>query len=116
MVGKKSSQERCELSQLSVVMFILGHRLRLKMICAMDNQESNVTELTNLLDATQSNVSQHLKAMRKAGIVVSHRRANQVFYSISNSSMFPVIERVQEIFCGTDNIEQSPLLSPTNVR
>ncbi|MCD6463206.1 MAG: helix-turn-helix transcriptional regulator, partial [Thermotogae bacterium] len=54
-----------KLTELSGVLKILGHPLRLKVLLLLkENREMCVCELLPMLDVTQPNLSQHLSLMR----------------------------------------------------
>ena len=51
-----------------------------------------VGELVGVLDGNQSNVSKHLLILHQAGILDRERRGNNVQYSLSDSSVFKMID------------------------
>ncbi len=59
-----------------------GHPLRLKILCAIESNESCVTELWTCLDQSQPVVSQHLAVLKRKGIVASSIKGNKRYYSI----------------------------------
>ena len=59
-----------------------GHPLRLKILCAIESNESCVTELWTCLDQSQPVVSQHLAVLKRKGIVTSSVQGNRRYYSI----------------------------------
>jgi len=48
---------------------VLGEPMRLKLLIALETGEKNVTELVQLTEATQANVSKHLGILSDAGMV-----------------------------------------------
>ncbi|MDH3192835.1 MAG: helix-turn-helix domain-containing protein, partial [Acidimicrobiia bacterium] len=56
-----------------------------------------VSELCEILDAPQSNVSQHLGVLRTAGLVVAQRQRNHVFYSLRHAKVVDVIDDLRSI-------------------
>jgi ArsR family transcriptional regulator len=55
---------------------------RLRILTCLAQREMYVTELTEQLGLPQPLVSYHLRRLREAGLVCSHRRARRVYYAI----------------------------------
>ncbi len=88
-----------ELNDLSAAMQAISHPTRLKILGAIGSGEKIVTNILEEVGTTQSNVSQHVEVLRKAGIVQSRRVHNRVYCSVTSSDIFSVISRVKECFC-----------------
>ena len=54
--------------------------------------EAAVKELTARFDISQPAVSQHLAALREAGLVRARREGRQVFYRVDPQGMKPLID------------------------
>ena len=80
---EKSLVEKIE--KIAPILKVCGHPLRLKILCAIEQNEACVTELWTCLDQTQPVVSQHLAVLKKMGIVKSSINGNKRYYSIANS-------------------------------
>lgn len=65
---------------------VLSTPLRLKIISALCQAEKNVGQLLAEIDATQSNMSQHLGQLHRAGILARRREGAQIFYRVQNES------------------------------
>ena len=58
-------------------------RLRLlSLIASHAGGEACVCELTGFFEVSEPTISHHLKALRKAGLVTSQRRASWVYYQV----------------------------------
>jgi DNA-binding transcriptional ArsR family regulator len=58
---------------------VLGQPLRIKLIDHLErNPNATVHELTQLVEATQQNVSQHLVILHQAGILARHKDGTHV--------------------------------------
>jgi ArsR family transcriptional regulator len=68
----------------------------------LKNGECTVNELVEATGLRQANVSQHLAAMRQAGLVLTRRQATTIYYSLA----YPEITQACEI---TRNILLSQL-------
>ncbi len=88
-----SSEHKEEMMEKADLLKALGHPIRL---CILENLvmhgEKNVTEIVSCMDASQSNISQHLSKLRDLGIVMSEKEGNQVYYSCNNEKVRRLIE------------------------
>ena len=78
------------LEQLSPVIRIFAHPLRLRILDFLEtsNSPQRVTEIVGVCEgAQQAIVSQQLKIMRDMGILDAERRKNCVYYSIKNADI-----------------------------
>jgi DNA-binding transcriptional ArsR family regulator len=67
---------------------LLATPVRLKIISALCGKarghEKNVSQLLAEIDTTQPNMSQHLAALHRAGVLVRRRDATQIYYRIGS--------------------------------
>jgi ArsR family transcriptional regulator len=63
---------------------LLATPVRLKIISAVCQQEKNVSELLELIDTTQPNMSQHLATLYRRGVLARRREGTQVFYRLQS--------------------------------
>lgn len=61
----------------------LSEESRLRIITLLLNGEMCVCELEACLNLSQSNVSRHLTALKRCGILDSYKKAQWVYYAIS---------------------------------
>ena len=94
LIGKSDN-----IRQESEAMQAMGHPLRLKILCLVNNQELSVLEIVEAVGTTQSNISQHLAVLRDRGVLQSRKEANKVFYRIEDPRVFKMISLTREIFC-----------------
>jgi ArsR family transcriptional regulator len=80
----------------------MSHPLRLKILCALGDQEVNVQDIVSMVGTSQSNISQHLAILRDKGILASRKDANRVFYRVSDARTLALIGMMREVFCTTD--------------
>lgn len=73
---------------------ILSEPLRLRILQSLQNGEKSVTELTDLIETSQPNVSKHLKILQTSGLVKRRQKGNTVFYAIADESIFTLCEVV----------------------
>jgi len=63
---------------------LLATPMRLKIIAALSAHEKNVSQLLAEIDTTQPNMSQHLAALYRAGVLAKRRDATQIYYRIAS--------------------------------
>ena len=63
---------------------MLATPVRLKIISAVCQQERNVSELLDLIDTSQSNMSQHLAALYRSGVLGKRREGTQIYYRLES--------------------------------
>lgn len=76
----------------------LAHPVRLAIIDALAKGSMCVRELTELVGLDVSTVSKHLSVLRHAGLVVSSKTKNQVFYQLRTPcvlNFFTCVTQVQ---------------------
>lgn len=89
----KIDQERIE--RAAEVLKTVAHPLRLRIVELLEAGEKSVTELKDLLGATQPLTSQHLSQMRMRGVLGSRREGTLVYYSIANPDVVKVIHCIR---------------------
>ena len=70
---------------------------RLAIIDALRGNRMNVSDLSEKLSTSQSNISQHLAILRSKGLVVSVNEGSNTYYSISNPKIIKAFDLVSEI-------------------
>jgi len=60
----------------------LAHPVRIRVLELLSEREHAVHELLDQIDAEQSNLSQHLAVLRRAGLVEQSRENGEVVYSL----------------------------------
>jgi ArsR family transcriptional regulator len=77
----------------------MAHPLRLKILCALGDEEVSVQDIVSTVGTSQSNISQHLAILRDKGILVSRKEANRVFYRVGDGRTLRLISMMREVFC-----------------
>lgn len=73
---------------------VLADPLRLRILQTLRAGEWSVTALTAEVEATQPNVSKHLKTLQDAGLVARRQAGNMVYYSIADERIFQLCDLV----------------------
>jgi DNA-binding transcriptional ArsR family regulator len=83
-----------------IVTGILAHPTRLAMIEALRDDERTVTDLVAAVGTSAGNLSQHLGAMRDAGVVEARREGRFAFYRISDPRILTAFRLMREVLFG----------------
>lgn len=76
---------------------LLGDPVRLSLLATLQSGEKTVTDLARAIRRSQPNVSQHLAALARAGLVGARREGNHVFYRSTD----PFVARLCETVCAS---------------
>lgn len=71
---------------------VLGEPMRLKLLIALESGEKNVTELVELTESTQANVSKHLGLLSDARMVGRRKEGLKTYYFISDPQIFQLCD------------------------
>jgi DNA-binding transcriptional ArsR family regulator len=75
----------------------LSEPTRIKLLDRLREGEATVLELTELIGATQQNVSKHLGVLQRSGIVARRKQGNFAYYRIVDEGVYSLCEAV----CGS---------------
>ena len=73
---------------------ILSEPSRLRIMYAVCSGEKSVSEVVELCGSSQANVSRHLAALNKAGILLRRKEGTTVFYSIADNATVEMCQTV----------------------
>ncbi len=76
---------------------VLSEPMRLRLLHALFEGEKTVGGLVKVTGGTQANVSRHLQNLAEAGLLSRRKEGLQVYYTISDPSVFQLCELV----CGS---------------
>ena len=76
----------------------LAHPLRISILDALREGELTVNEISQRFDVEQANASQQLAVLRNRNIVVTRKEGANVYYSVSDKSIFKLLDAAKEIF------------------
>jgi DNA-binding transcriptional ArsR family regulator len=96
MIMNKFTNSKCE--EVSNILKAVSHPGRLQILCSLVENELNVTQVTEICELSQSQVSQFLNRLQREGIL-SHRKENgHTYYSVSNPKVKKLIRQLNKIF------------------
>lgn len=92
------SRLRQELDELVASMCkALNDPKRLLLLYALRFGAHTVTELCEVIEAPQSNTSQHLAVLRDRGLVEAERQGNNVVYSLRHTKVVDAIDVLRSV-------------------
>ena len=74
-----------QLSIMSEHFKMLGDKSRLTILALLKERELCVCEIVEILGMSQPNVSQHLRKLKSAGLVLENRKGQWIYYSLNLS-------------------------------
>ena len=73
---------------------VLSDPMRLRILNALQEGEQSVTGVTEAVQASQPNVSKHLKTLQDAGLIARRQEGNTVYCRIADETVFQLCEVV----------------------
>jgi DNA-binding transcriptional ArsR family regulator len=92
-------------SRASAVLSALSNEKRLVILCQLVDHERSVNDLTELLEAPQSTISQHLGVLRREGLVQVRRDAQTLYYSLAGDEARSILETLQALYCPPQSVD-----------
>ena len=90
---------RQQLSEFKADFFrALAHPLRISILDALRDGELTVNKISQRFEVEQANASQQLAVLRNRNIVVTRKEGANVYYSVSDKSIFKLLDAAKEIF------------------
>lgn len=75
----------------------LAHPKRLEIIHLLRGQTLTVTQIQDMLDLPQANLSQHLTILRQTGIVANRKIGKQIFYCLSHKNFIKASDLLRQV-------------------
>ena len=76
----------------------LAHPIRIRILDCLRDGEKGVNEISEVLQIEQANVSQQLAILRMRNIVVGRKSGSNVYYSVSDRTLFKLLDVARTIF------------------
>lgn len=76
----------------------LAHPIRIRILDSLRDGEKGVNELSEILNIEPANVSQQLAILRMRNIVIGRKTGSNVYYSVSDKTIFRLLDVAKEIF------------------
>lgn len=104
MVMKKNDS----IESLSVISKALGDPARIKIIQLLSKGNYCVNALTRFLGISQPGVSQHLKVLKQAGLIVPNKKGYWVHYTVNKDAIQRYLTNFQD-FLNLKEVEKNEL-------
>jgi rhodanese-related sulfurtransferase/DNA-binding transcriptional ArsR family regulator len=91
------SPKRALFAEFAAVARALGNEHRLDLLEHLAQGERSVEALAERTGIPFASVSQHLQALRKAGLVAARRNARHVFYRVADDAVIRLIASLREV-------------------
>jgi ArsR family transcriptional regulator len=82
--GPETDVQDAVFDSVAELFAVLSTPIRLKIISALCNGEKNVSQLLQVIDTTQPNMSQHLSTLYRAGVIGRRREGTQIHYRLES--------------------------------
>lgn len=89
----------------------LANPRRLEIIAHLRDGEKTVTEMMDVMQISQANLSQHLGLMRQKGIVIARREGLNIYYRLSNPKIIRACDLMRQVLL--ENLESGAALVGT---
>lgn len=76
----------------------LAHPIRIRILDCLRDGEKGVNKLSDILKIEPANVSQQLAILRMRNIVIGRKAGSNVYYSISDTTLFQLLDVAKDIF------------------
>lgn len=87
----------------------LAHPRRLEILNLLRNQELCVTQIHQMLDLPQANVSQHLSLLREIRVLSTHKKGKQIYYHVTHPNFIEACDSIREILITQNTPDDIPL-------
>lgn len=97
VISVAKMEKACE--EVCVILKALSHPQRLLVMGHLLQGPKTVSELVELCEVSQSQMSHFLMRMGAEGLVRSDKRGKFKFYAVADRRLIPVMKAIQEQYC-----------------
>jgi DNA-binding transcriptional ArsR family regulator len=83
--------------KVSELLQVVSPQTRLEIILAIGTDEACVCHLEAVLKLRQAYISQHLMALREAGVITARREGRYIFYSLEKPEVLELVRHAMRI-------------------
>lgn len=76
----------------------LAHPLRISILDELREGELTVNEISQKFEVEPANASQQLAVLRNKNIVTARKEGSNVYYSVTDKTLFKLLDAAREIF------------------
>lgn len=81
--------------QYAVMCKTIVNPIRLKIIDVIGDKEMNVSEIKDQLDISMSNLSNHLAALHRVGVIRRVKKGSFIYYSLAEKDLLDALARLR---------------------
>lgn len=86
--------------EVSEVLKVIANANRLMILCVLEETSHTVSEISEQIsDISLPALSQHLSALKLAGILKSEKKGMHVIYEIQDYRVLEVMKKIKEVYC-----------------
>lgn len=78
---------------------LLANAKRLMVLCHLVKGEKSVGQLADIVNLSQSALSQHLAKMREQELVIADKRGQMVYYRIGSPEVEAILSTLYLVYC-----------------
>lgn len=86
----------------STLLKAMSNERRLLILCSLAEGELSVGQMEQIVDLSQSALSQHLARLRHDGLVSTRRDAQTIYYSLKGDEARSVIQTLHDLYCNSE--------------
>ncbi len=90
--------------ELAALLKVLSNENRLLILCELGAKPMSVSELLEILDITQSGISQHLAILKANKILDYEKKAQTIVYSIKDERILKIMQTLKDTYCGNEEL------------
>lgn len=75
----------------------MSHPKRLEILHLLRNEDLSVTQIQEMLDLPQANLSQHLMVLKDAGVLHSTREGKNIFYKLAHKNFVKASDLIRKV-------------------
>jgi DNA-binding transcriptional ArsR family regulator len=107
----EDAQQSGRVFELAAELFtLLGTPMRLRILNALCHGEQSVSQMLEVIDTTQPNLSQHLAVMYRSGVLAKRKEGTQVIYRVQSEKALTLCRSVcSQIAIEMDDAPQMPV-------
>ena len=77
---------------------VVANEKRLSILLLIKEQEMSVGQIEEMVDLSQSALSQHLAILRTENVVKTRRKAQTIFYTLKDERLKKMLDLLEELF------------------
>jgi len=85
---------------------VLANQKRLEIIQLLSNNQLCVSDMIDMLGLPQSNLSQHLSLMRRAGLLKITKTGTKVYYQLSDPKVAELVFSVRDFLVNHEQLDE----------